>query len=179
MADTDNDTDDAAAKAPRPLFQTPRLPRNPLFREQTPAPAPAPATSPHAADAADTLYVAAAAIQESNAAQAADLHRLCEAVEDGLRLLTKAARHGVNHSFSLSASNPYTLDTRDYAHSYLLLAATQTVTFDIPGVGSFTRSLSADWNRLDYPSGTRIYLATEPTSPVNALLRVTDELINV
>ena len=174
------DSDDAPAQtAPRPLFQTPRLPRNPLLREQRPATDPSAPSSPQSADALANLYTAAAAIQETNAVQAEDIRRLCEAVESGLTLLTKAARHGVNHSFSLSASRPHTLDTLDYAHSYLLLAATQTVTFDIPGLGSFTRSLSADWNRLDYPSGTRIYLAAEPTSPVNALLRVTDEYINV
>ena len=174
------DSDDApTATAPRALFQTPKLRRNPLFREQRPAPDPSAPTSPQSADALANLYTAAAAIQEANAQQAAQLESLCEAVNAGLALLTKAARHGVNHSFSLSASRPHTLDTLDYKHSYLLLTATQNVIFDIPGVGSVTRSLAADWNRLDYPTGTRIYLSAEPASPVNALLRVTDEYINV
>ncbi len=164
--------------AGRGLFATPYL-HVPHFRQATPAPAPASPSDPRTEDAREDLYTAAAALSDSMAAQAAALQDLCAAVRDGLALIRKAARPGVSQSFSLKASQPYTLDTQDYAHALLLLTATQSVIFDIPGVGSVTRSLAADWNRLDYPTGTRISLATDPASPVNALLLLTDTFINV
>lgn len=177
------DTDDAPAGTGKPtrgrgLFGTPYL-HIPQFRQATPAPAPASPDDPRAEDARENLYTAAAALSASMAAQQAELHALCAAIYEGLALIRKAARPGVYTSFSLKASQPYTLDTQDYAHSFLLLTAAQSVIFDIPGVGSVTRALVADWNRLDYPSGTRIYLTSDPASPVNALLRLQDIIINV
>ena len=180
-SDVDDAPDAARTGKPTPgrgLFGTPYL-HVPQFRQATPAPAPASPADPRTEDARETLYTAAAALSDSLAAQAAELRALCAAVHDGLALIRKASRPGVYLSLSLKASQPYTLDTQDYAHAFLLLTATQSVLFDIPGVGVVTRNLNADWNRLDYPSGTRIYLATDPTSPVNALLRLQDTIINV
>jgi len=79
----------------------------------------------------------------------------------------------------MTAAQAITLDTHGYRHSYLLLTAAQAIVFDIPGVGSFSRNLTADWNRLDYPSGTRLSVATDPAAPVNGLLRLQDEPIDV
>lgn len=170
------------ADNPRPLFQTPNL-HLPQFRQATPAPeqgaGPDPLLSRDAVRSLDDLYAAAAAMQDSMTEQTAKLAQLIDAVQAGLALLAKAARPGLSQTLSLSASAPATLDTQDYRHSYLLLGVAQAVIFDIPGVGLITRSLDADWNRLDYPSGTAIKLASDPASPVNALLRLQDEPIDV
>lgn len=185
MADMVGETDDATGATgattvtrPRGLFQTPNL-HIPQFRQATPAPAPASPPDPRADEAWENLYTAAQAIQQSIAAQDAAFTEICSVLQDVVKLLKKAARIGVYNTISLAASRPYTLDTQDYFHSYLLLTATQNVIFDIPGVGSITRSLAADWNRLDYPSGTRISLSADPANPVNGLLRLQDEQINV
>lgn len=169
--------------APRALFQTPNL-RLPQFRQATPAPAqgegPDPLLSREATHDLNDLYTAAAAIQDAQNAQAAQLAQLAAAVQAGLDLLVKAARPGLLQSVSLKASQAVILDTQGYKHSYLLITtATTAVTFDIPGVGSISRTLAQDWNRLDYPSGTRITVATDPASPINGLLALQDEPIDV
>lgn len=190
MADTDETAEldeqiaqgAAGTATARALFQTPYL-RWAQFRQATPAPEQGQGADPALPRASERtltdLYTAAAAIGDAQATANAALTDLLTAVQSGIALLTQAARPGLSQSISLKASQAVILDTQGYKHSYLLLTATQSVAFDIPGVGSFTRSLAADWNRLDYPSGTRITVASDPTSPINALLRLTDEPIDV
>lgn len=173
---------DAAPQRPA-LFQTPNL-HLPLFRQATPAPHQGAGQDPllgrDAVANLNDLYTAAAAIGDGQREQSAQLTALLEAVHSGIALLVQAARPGLSQTISFSqAAQAVTLDTQGYTHSYLLLTATQAVVFDIPGVGSFSRNLAADWNRLDYPSGTRLSVATDPAAPVNGLLRLQDEPIDV
>src|SRR6185312_1534495 len=165
------------------LFQTPNL-RLPQFRQSTPAPdqgqGPDPLLSRDAVTNLNDLYTAAAAIGDAQREQSMQLEALLEAVQSGIALLVQAARPGLSQTISLSQSaQSFTLDTHGFRHSYLLLTAAQAIVFDIPGVGSFSRNLTADWNRLDYPSGTRLSVATDPAAPVNGLLRLQDEPIDV
>lgn len=44
-------------------------------------------------------------------------------------------------------------------YSQLMVGSAQTVTVMVPGIGYFTRNLSADWNELDYPEGTELSAA--------------------
>lgn len=178
--------DDAAPSATpkRPaLFQTPNL-RLPQFRQATPAPEPGHGPDPlmdrDTTASLTDLYTAAAAIGDGQREQSAQLTALLAAVQSGIALLVQAARPGVSQTITLTkATQAVTLDTQGYQHSYLLLTATQAIVFDIPGVGSFSRNLAADWNRLDYPSGTRLSVATDPAAPINGLLRLQDEPIDV
>lgn len=180
--------DDAApdARPKRPaLFQTPNL-RLPQFRQATPAPEPGHGPDPlmdrDATASLTDLYTAAAAIGDGQREQSAQLTALLAAVQSGIALLVQAARPGVSITFPLKASQAFVMDTQGFKHSYLLVAAaSQTATFDIPGVGSISRALNQDWNRLDYPDGTRITIAADPTpgTAVNALLRLQDEPIDV
>lgn len=182
---------DDAAPDPRPsaapkrpaLFQTPNL-RLPQFRQSIPAPdqgqGPDPLLSRAAVRNLDDLYTAAAAIGDAQREQSAQLTALLAAVQAGIDLLNQAARPGSSQTITFSkATQAVTLDTQGYKHNYLLLTAAQAIVFDIPGVGSFSRNLTADWNRLDYPSGTRLSVATDPAAPVNGLLRLQDEPIDV
>lgn len=174
---------DAPAPKRPVLFQTPTL-RLPQFRQATPAPdqgqGPDPLLGRDTVRSLDDLYTAAAAIQDYQIEQTAKLAALLDAVQSGIALLVQAARPGSSQTITFSkATQAVTLDTQGYRHSYLLLTATQAIMFDIPGVGSFSRNLAADWNRLDYPSGTRLSVATDPAAPVNGLLRLQDEPIDV
>lgn len=178
LSGTPDTLETATKDPPRLLFQTPNL-RLPHFRQATPAPAPPHAHDRQASAALDDLYHTAQDLQNAYAEQTAMLARISAALDAALDLARKAARPDLLVSFPLRANQPYILDTQDRKHVFLLLTATQTVKFDIPGVGTVSRSLNGDWNRLDYPDKTTIYLATEPASPVNALLRLSDDIINV
>ena len=149
-----------------------------LYRQATPAPTPPPHDPSDAqAQAARDLQANLATLLEAQAEQHARTLDLLAAAHGALTLLTNAQRPGEQHSLSISASRGYTLEANGYQHSYLLLAASGAVTFDIPGIGVISRTLNADWNRLCYPSGTRISLASG--SDINALLWLTNDNINV
>ena len=165
----------------RPLFQTPWLGAH-LFRQATPAPEPKHGADRRDTAALDDLYAVAQDLQNAQAAQASELGRIYSALSQALDLLKQATRNPVNISVSLKASQGTIIDTMGFKHCFLLLNATQSnVVFDIPGVGRVTRNLNADWNRLDYPDKTEIYLASDPAAgtQVNAILRLTDDIINV
>ena len=156
----------------------------PLFRQATPAASPETASGGSlSSDSPEqrglrALYDVAAAIQAQQDAQSKQLERICEAIDGAITLLTQANRADYRQSATLKASEAITIDRLDYKHLYILVTASTSVTFDIPGVGSISRSLNADWNRIEYPTGTRITVAND-TNPPNALLYWTDTLLNV
>lgn len=45
-------------------------------------------------------------------------------------------------------------------YNQLMVGATATMTVFVPGLGTFPRTLNADWNELDYPEGTELSAAT-------------------
>ena len=150
-----------------------------LHRQATPAPTPPPHDPTEAqTTAARDLQANLATLMEAQAEAHAQVSETLSALRGLVKLLTDAQRPGEQLSLALSAAAPYTLDTRGYQRSYLLLATAGSVIFDIPGIGPITRALSADWNRVTYPNGTRIGLASGAAN-VNALLWLTNDNINV
>lgn len=150
-----------------------------LYRQATPAPTP----PPHDPSIAQTtamrdLQANLATLVEAQAEAHAQVSETLSAVHGLLRLLTDAQRPGEHLSLALSASASYTLDMRGYQRAYLLIGTAGSVTFDILGIGVITRALSADWNRVTYPNGTRIGLASGSAN-INALLWLTNDNINV
>lgn len=177
LLDHTGDTQDSG----RPLFQTPWLGAR-LFRQATPAPEPQHGADRRDTAALDDLYAVAQDLQNAQAAQAYEMGRICTAIYQALDLLKQATRNPINVSVSLKASQGVVIDTQGFKHCFLLLTAAQTgMVFDIPGVGKVTRNLNADWNRLDYPDKTMIYLASDPAAgtQVNGIIRLTDDIINV
>ena len=159
-----------------------RLARFAQFRQFTPAADPEEATQDAGAvstsHAMRDFYAIAKAIQDNQDAQARQLERICEAIDGAVHLLTQANRPDYFQSISLKASQPVILDRMGYKACYLLLTQATSVTVDIPGLGSFTRAMTADTNMIAYPTSTRLTIATDTNPATNGLLWFTDTIIN-
>lgn len=161
---------------------TRRLARFAQFRQFTPAADLTEATQDAGAaslsPAMRDFYAIGKAIHDQQDAQTRQLERICEAIDGAVQLLVQANRPDYTQSVSLKASQPVILDRLGYKACYLLLTATTSVTIDVPGLGSFTRSMTADVNMLPYPTGARLTIATDTTPATNGLLWFTDTIIN-
>lgn len=152
---------------------------NGLLRQATPAAIPPPHADAQEREAAYAdLMAMVGAVGENQRAQHQTLADILTSLQSALSLLIQANRDGVMRSVSLSASAETRVDTMGFQHSYILVAASQDVSITVPGVGTLaSRTLNPDWNRLCYPSGFSISLASG--SNVNALVWLTNDNINV